>query len=257
MSLHRRRVGAVYERTGGRCQGRRCPSVRRRIHWVRRSRRARTRPASKTCSIPSSSPSWRGWSPARGRRCRRPSPSLGACGGIREALAGFFAPAPPDGPPLDEAAFLQLGPTALNARCNGLIESSQEQPAARAGAGRRELRRLLPDARADAGRGAGARGEGDVLPAGADARCRWPGTTSVARPSAAARASTRFACWRRSCSRSPASASPRRERAAVQEPRSARDPRHRGRVLAGARRGRDAPARRSCARTAWRARCSA
>jgi hypothetical protein len=48
--------------------------------------------------------------------------------GIRDGLAGFFAPVAPGGPPLDESTFVELGPAALNDLCNGLIESSRESP---------------------------------------------------------------------------------------------------------------------------------
>ena len=49
-------------------------------------------------------------------------------------------------------AFLELPPAALAERCNGADRVVPPQPAARRRAGRRELRRLLPGARADARR---------------------------------------------------------------------------------------------------------
>jgi hypothetical protein len=61
------------------------------------------------------------------------APGTAALTGSRETLARFFAPAAPDGPPLDEAAFLALPQPALGERCTGLVESCRHSPRREAG----------------------------------------------------------------------------------------------------------------------------
>lgn len=48
--------------------------------------------------------------------------------GYRETLARFVAPTEPGGAPLSEAAFQELGATALTERCNDLMESVRRSP---------------------------------------------------------------------------------------------------------------------------------
>ncbi len=68
-----------------------------------------------------------------GIRVSEVAPAGDAARGYRETLAAFLAPVAPGGPPLGEAAFLELPAAVLGERCNLLIESCRRSPRRDAG----------------------------------------------------------------------------------------------------------------------------
>ena len=149
----------------------------------------------------------------------------------------------PGEPPIAEGSFLDLPARRPRPALQRPHRVRPPQPAARRGAGGRELHRLLPGAGADPGRGVLARGQGHLLPARAH-----PRPDGVGGPRRRGRPAPREPRVARAARDDPPRglerpARARGERDALQEPRPARHADRGGRVHARARRGRGAAAR--------------